>query len=409
MALKLAQIKKISSNPWSFTLSDEDSPYMIEDCVDTNCYALNAFLSDGDIFKGLPMGKRVAFSGESSTAKSYFNAFIIKSFLDKYEEGVVVIFETEGSSLRQQAESIGIDMTRVIVEPVNIIEELHTNIMQYLKKLEDDYMDTKERTKIMFALDSLGMLSSNKEIDDKLAGNNTRDMTKAQAIKGMYRAISLKLSLLNIPFITINHSYTNIIGGYGDSQVEGGGSGFQYSGDVRFLLSKSQKRTGNIQTGVTIRLKVKKSRFIKENQTIEIDLDFEKGLNKYSYMVEFADACGMLKASDTNVKFENIDYPRAMFEEKFGEFFNEEKMKVLAERIKKMLGFGADDCIETMNIDKLINHGVSFGLITDTARLIILPDGTKIKKNELRLNEDLIPKELIEQIKAKLKEEQKVD
>lgn len=405
MALNLKQLKKISANPWSFVLSDENNPYGIEDCVDTNCYALNAFLSDGDIFKGLPMGKRISFSGESSTAKSYFNAFIIKSFLDKYDDGVVIIFETEGSSLRQQAESIGIDMTRVIVEPVNIIEELHTNIMQYLKKLEDDYLATKERTKIMFALDSLGMLSSNKEIDDKLAGNTTRDMTKAQAIKGMYRAISLKLSLLNIPFITINHSYTNI-GGYGDSQIEGGGSGFQYSGDVRFLLSKSQKRTGNIQTGVTIRMKVKKSRFIKENQTIEIDLDFEKGLNKYSYMVEFADACGMLKSTDTIVKFENVEYSRAMFEEKFGEFFNEEKMKILAERIKKMLGFGADDCIETMNIDKLINHGVSLGFITDTPRTIILPDGTKIKKNELRANEDLIPKELIDQIKAKLAEEQ---
>ncbi len=405
MALKLNQIKKISSNPWAFTLSDENSPYSIDECVDTNCYALNAFLSDGDIFKGLPMGKRISFSGESSTAKSYFNAFIIKSFLDKYEDGVVIIFETEGSSLRQQAESIGIDMTRVIVEPVNIIEELHTNIMQYLKKLEDDYMDTKERTKILFALDSLGMLSSNKEIDDKLAGNNTRDMTKAQAIKGMYRAISLKLSLLSISLLTINHSYTNI-GGYGDSQVEGGGSGFQYSGDVRFLLSKSQKRTGNIQTGVTIRLKVKKSRFIKENQTIEIDLDFEKGLNKYSYMVEFADACGMLKSSDTMVKFEGNEYPRAMFEEKFGEYFNEEKMKILADRIKKMLGFGADDCIETMNIDKLINHGVTLGFITDTPRTIILPDGTKIKKNELRANEELIPKELIEQIKNKLKEQQ---
>jgi len=405
VALKLNQIKKISSNPWAFTLSDENSPYSIDECVDTNCYALNAFLSDGDIFKGLPMGKRISFSGESSTAKSYFNAFIIKSFLDKYEDGVVIIFETEGSSLRQQAESIGIDMTRVIVEPVNIIEELHTNIMQYLKKLEDDYMDTKERTKILFALDSLGMLSSNKEIDDKLAGNNTRDMTKAQAIKGMYRAISLKLSLLSISLLTINHSYTNI-GGYGDSQVEGGGSGFQYSGDVRFLLSKSQKRTGNIQTGVTIRLKVKKSRFIKENQTIEIDLDFEKGLNKYSYMVEFADACGMLKSSDTMVKFEGNEYPRAMFEEKFGEYFNEEKMKILADRIKKMLGFGADDCIETMNIDKLINHGVTLGFITDTPRTIILPDGTKIKKNELRANEELIPKELIEQIKNKLKEQQ---
>ena len=404
MALNLKQLKKISNNPWSFVLSDEHNPYGIEEYFDTGCFALNAFLSDGDINKGAILGKRYAFSGESSTAKSYFTAFCIKAFLDKYPDAVVLFYETEGSSVREMAESIGIDTDRVIVEPVSIIEELTTNALQYLDKLEKDYQETKERTKLMIVLDSLGMLSTNKEIDDKRSGKDTRDMTMAAAKKAFYRAISLKLSLLQIPMFTVNHSYTNI-GGYGDSQIESGGSGFQYAGDVRFLLSKSQKRSGNIQTGVTIRLKVKKSRFIKENQIIEIDLDFEKGLNKYSYMVDFAHAAGMLKASDTTVTFEGNEYVRTMFEEKFNEYFNEEKMKVLRERVKTMLSFGADDCIETMSIDKLVAHGVSMGFITDTPRTIILPDGTKIKKNELRANEDLIPKELIEQIKAKLTEE----
>lgn len=408
MALNLKQLKKISTNPWSFVLSEENNPYGMEEWFDTGCYALNAFLSDGDINKGAILGKRYAFSGESSTAKSYFTAYCVKTFLDKYPDGVVLFYETEGSSVREMAESIGIDMDRVIIEPVSIVEELKKNILQYIDKLEKDYQETKERTKMMIVLDSLGMLSTNKEIDDTLAGKDTKDMTMAQAKKSLYRSISLKLSLLQIPMFTVNHSYTNI-GGYGDSQVESGGSGFQYAGDVRFLLSKSQKRSGNIQTGVTIRLKLKKSRFIKENQIIEIDLDFEKGMNKYSYMVDFANACGMLKATDTTITIEGNEYGRDVFELKFNEYFNDEKMKILAERIKISLGFGENDNIETMSVDKLVAHGVAMGLITDTPRTIILSDGTKIKKNELRANEDLIPEELIKEIKARLLKEKEVE
>jgi hypothetical protein len=408
MALNLKQLKKISNNPWSFVLSDEHNPYGVETFFDTGCYALNAFLSDGDIYKGCILGKKYAYSGESSTAKSYFIAYMIKAFLDTYEDATVLFYETEGSSIRQMAEAIGIDMTRVIVEPVSIIEELKTNALQYIEKLEADYIATKERTRLMVVLDSLGMLSTNKELDDGKAGKDTKDMTMAAAKKAFYRAISLKFSLLQIPMITANHSYTNI-GGYGDSQVEGGGSGFQYAGDVRFLLSKSQKRAGNLQTGVSIRVKIKKSRFIKENQTINIDLDFEKGLNKYSHMVEFANACGMLKADDDVVTFEGKEYVRQMFEEKFGDFFVKEKMDILRERIKVSLGFGENDNVETMSVDKLVAHGVSMGLITDTPRTIILPDGTKIKKNELRANEDLIPSELISQIKENLLKEKEAD
>jgi hypothetical protein len=405
MALNFKQLKKISKNPWSFVLSDENNPYGIEEYFDTGCYALNAFLSDGDIYKGCILGKKYAYSGESSTAKSYFTAYKIKSFLDTYDDGMVVFYETEGSSVRQMAEEIGIDMDRVIIEPVSTVEDLRFSAMQYIDKLEKDYLETKEKTKLIVVLDSLGMLSSNKEIEDGKSGKDTKDMTMAQMKKAFYRAISLKFSLLSVPMITVNHTYTNI-GGYGDSQVESGGSGFQYAGDVRFLLSKSQKRAGNIQTGVSIRIKVKKSRFIKENQTIVIDLDFEKGLNKYSYMVEFANACGMLKASENTVTFEGQEYGRQMFEEKFGEFFPKEKMDILRERIKESLSFGANDNIETMSVDKLVAHGISMGIMTDTARMVILPDGTKIKKNELRANEDLIPEEIITEIKNRLMEQE---
>lgn len=403
MALSFRQLKKVSNNPWSYVLNDTSNPYGIEEYFDTKCYILNAVLSDGDINKGCILGKKYCFSGEASTGKSLFSAYIVKSFLEHDKDRVAVIYETEGSSIKEMFEKIGVDMERVIVEPVNIIEELQTNIFKYIEELESDYLETKERTKMIFVLDSLGMLVSRKEVEDVSANKEVRDMTRAQAIKKFYRLVSLKLALLKIPMITINHSYTNI-GGYGDSQVESGGSGFMYAGDVRLLLSKSQKKTGTLQSGITVKVKVKKSRFIKENQTFNIDIDWEKGLNKFSYMVELANIVGMLKATDSKVVFEGNEYGRQMFEDNFDKYFNEEKMKTLAERIKNNLTFGADDNIEAMSVEKLVQYGITFGMIQDTPRLIILPDGTKIKKNELKYSEDLIPEDLLEKIKQKLTE-----
>ncbi len=403
MALSFRQLKKVSNNPWSYVLNDTSNPYGIEEYFDTNCYILNAVLSDGDINKGCILGKKYCFSGEASTGKSLFSAYIVKSFLEQDKDRVAVIYETEGSSVKEMFEKIGVDMERVIVEPVNIIEELQTNIFKYIEELESDYLETKERTKMIFVLDSLGMLVSRKEVEDVSANKEVRDMTRAQAIKKFYRLVSLKLALLKIPMITINHSYTNI-GGYGDSQIESGGSGFMYAGDVRLLLSKSQKKTGTLQSGITVKVKVKKSRFIKENQIFNVDIDWEKGLNKFSYMVELANIVGMLKATDSKVVFEGNEYGRQMFEDNFDKYFNEEKMKTLAERIKNNLTFGADDNIEAMSVEKLVQYGITFGMIQDTPRLIILPDGTKIKKNELKFSEDLIPEDLLEKIKQKLTE-----
>lgn len=402
MALSLNQLKKVSSNPWSFILSSENNPYNISEMFDTGSLALNAFLCDGDIFGGPPLGKRFGFSGESSTAKSFFLAHIIKAFLLKYPEAVVILYETEGSSILQQALEIGIPIDRIIIEPVSVVEDLHESFLNYIDKLEADYLKTKEYTRVLFALDSLGMLSSRKEIADKLAGIDKTDMTRSKAIKAMYRAVSLKLSLLKTPLITINHTYANI-GGYGDAQTESGGSGFQYSGDVRLAVTKSQKKTGNIQTGVTIKAKIKKSRWIKENQVAEIELDFDKGMNRFSHMVEWASHIGMLKATETMVTFNGAEYPRVEFENKFDTYLGEEKMKEFAIKVKAMLGFGAsDEDIDSMNLDKVISYGVQFGMLTDTPRMLLLPNGVKIKKNELRNDPSLFPEELIEAIKEKI-------
>lgn len=407
MALKLSKIKSISNNPWKFILSDENNPYQILDYVDSGCYALNAILCDGDIYGGQPLGKRLILSGESSTAKSYFADYLLKAYLDKFakDDGVVILFETEGSSIAQTAKDIGIDSDNVIIEPVREVEELHKMIINYCDKIKDDYLKTKERTNVLFVIDSLGMLSSKKELEDKLAGKDKTDMTRAKAIKGMFRAVSLELSLLQTPMIVVNHTYANV-GGYGDAQTASGGSGAQYAPDVHLYLTKSQRRVGAIQTGIVIRAKVKKSRWIKENTRIEIGLDFENGLSKYSNMPQFAEMCGMLQIKDKSIViFNGEEYPILNFEMNFLELFGEENFKLLAKKIKENLSFGASEFdINFMSTDEIIKYGVEYGIIIEKARSIILPDSTKIKKKELREDNSLLPQEVIDQIKERIKE-----
>ena len=406
MALDLKKLKGISKNPWSFILSDENNPYEIMGYVDSGCYILNALMCEGDIYGGLPLGKRIILSGQSSTAKSYFADYLIKSYLDKYKKGIVILFETEGSSIAQTAKEIGIDMTRVIIEPVREVEELHKLIIRYCEDIEADYLKTGKRTQLTFVIDSLGMLSSKKELDDKLAGNDVSDMTRAKMIKGMFRAVSLKLSLLQTPMIVVNHTYSKI-GGYGDSQVASGGSGAQYSPDVHLFLSKKQRKIGAIQTGVTITAKVKKSRWIKENIKCELGLEFDKGLVKCSYLPQLAGMLGMLQMKDEKtIIFEGQEYGISRAEKDFETIFGEENMKKLAVKIKDNFSFGESELdIEFLSVDQLAVFGVSYGIISEKPRSFVLPDGTKIKKNDLRADNSLMPDEIIQKIKEKLREE----
>ena len=251
------------------------------------------------------------------------------------------------------------------------------------------------------------MLSSKKELDDKLAGKDVSDMTRAKMIKGMFRAISLKLSLLQTPMIVVNHTYTNV-GGYGDSQVASGGSGAKYAPDVHIFLTKKQRKVGAIQTGVTITAKVKKSRWIKENIKIELGLEFDKGMVKCSYLPQLAGMLGMLQMKDDKtVIFNGEEYGLTRFENEFETLFGVDNLKKLAVKIKDNFTFGESALdIEFMSVDQLVVAGVQFGLVNETSRMILLPDGTKIKKNELRADNSLMPKDILDEIKARLKKEQ---
>jgi RecA/RadA recombinase len=190
-----------------------------ETYVDTGSYIFNALVS-GSIFGGVSGNKITAIAGESSTGKTFFSLAVVKNFLDNNPTGYCLYFDTEAAITKSLLESRGIDTTRLVVVNVVTVEEFRGKALKavdmYMKKPES------ERNPCIFVLDSLGMLSTSKEINDALNDKEVRDMTKSQLIKGAFRMLTLKLGQAKIPMIVTNHTY-DVIGSYVPMKEMGGG------------------------------------------------------------------------------------------------------------------------------------------------------------------------------------------
>lgn len=260
--------------------------------VDTGSFIFNALVS-GSILGGISGNKITAIAGESSTGKTFFALAVVKNFLEQNPDGGVVYFDTESAITRTLLADRGIDTTRVLVTNVVTIEDFRSQALRivdnYLKQPEDS------RKPLMFVLDSLGMLSTNKEIDDALADKNVRDMTKSQLVKGAFRMLTLKLGQADIPMIVTNHTY-DVIGAYVPTKEMGGGSGLKYAATSIIYLSKSKEKDGKEVIGNIIKAKMAKSRLSKENQEVRIRLYYdERGLDRYYGLLELGEQGGLWK------------------------------------------------------------------------------------------------------------------
>ena len=178
--------------------------------VDTGSYILNAVLS-GSIYGGVPNNKILAFAGESATGKTFFALGVIKKFLDDNKEGAVFYFDTEAAVTKDMLESRGVDASRVIISEPDSVQKFRHTCLQIL----ENYSSSKpeERPPMMIVLDSLGQLSTSKEIEDSMEGKETRDMTRAQVLKAAFRVLNLKMAKVNVPMIITNHVYY-VVGSY---------------------------------------------------------------------------------------------------------------------------------------------------------------------------------------------------
>ena len=263
-----------------------------EEYVDTGSFIFNALVS-GSIRGGFSRNKITAIAGESSTGKTFFALSVVRSFLDSNPNAIVVYYDTESAITRSLLEERNIDTSRVVVMNVVTIEEFRTKALQCV----DKYMklDKIDRQPMMFVLDSLGMLSTEKEIGDALADKQVRDMTKSTLVKGAFRMLTLKLGQANVPLIVTNHTY-DVIGAYVPTKEMGGGSGLKYAASTIIYLSKKKEKDGKEVIGNIIKAKTAKSRLSKENKEVEIRLYYdERGLDRYYGLLELGELGGLWK------------------------------------------------------------------------------------------------------------------
>jgi len=308
--------------------------------IDTGSYTLNALLS-GSIFGGLPGNKVTALAGESSTGKTFYALGIANNFLRTDEKAGVIYFETEGALNRAMLVERGIDTKRFMIVPVSTIQEFRTQAIKILDQY--DKTPKKDRPPLMFFLDSLGMLSTSKEVEDIAEGKDTRDMTRSQLIRGAFRVLSLKLSRLDVPMVVTNHTYA-VIGAYMPTKTMGGGDGLKYAASSIVFLSKSQDKDGTEVVGNIIKCKLEKSRFTREKSMVETKLSFTKGLDRYHGLTDLAIEAGIWKSQGGRIE---VHDGRKVFGKAIGskpsEFFTEDILKQLDKYCKSKYNYGSEE------------------------------------------------------------------
>jgi RecA/RadA recombinase len=330
----LKDIVKEIGDDYTKLASDIDDT---ETYVDTGSYILNGLVS-GSIFGGVSGNKITAIAGESSTGKTFFSLAVVKNFLDNNPDGYCLYFDTEAAVNKSLLESRDIDLNRLVVVNVVTVEEFRQKALKavdiYLKK------DADERKPCMFVLDSLGMLSTEKEITDALNDKQVRDMTKSQLVKGAFRMLTLKLGQANIPMIVTNHTY-DVIGSYVPTKEMGGGSGLKYAASTIIYLSKKKEKDGTEIVGNIIKAKTAKSRLSKENKTVEIRLYYDdRGLDRYYGLLELGEIGGLWKnvAGRYEINGKKV-YAKEVYKNP-EKYFNAEVMQALDETAQKEFSYG---------------------------------------------------------------------
>ena len=333
----LDNVIKDSRNEFASIVSDGVAAGDTSSFVDAGSYIFNAVVS-GSLFGGIPSNKVTALAGESSTGKTFFALSVVRNFLDNNSNGGVIYFESESALSKDIIESRGIDSKRMVIFPVATIEEFRTQAV----RIVDKYMKEpkEERQPLMFVLDSLGMLSTSKEMEDISNDKQVRDMTKSQLIKGAFRVLTLKLGQAAIPMLVTNHTY-DVIGSYVPMKEMGGGAGLKYAASTIIYLSKSKEKEGTDLVGNIIKCEAKKSRLSKEGAKVATRLYFdERGLDKYYGLIELGEKYNIFKRVGNRIAIGGSNvYPKSILSDP-EKYFTDEVMAKLEEAARTEYSYG---------------------------------------------------------------------
>jgi len=337
----LKNLIKESGNEYAGIASDGIDGSDITGFVHTGSHAFNALLS-GSLWGGMPDNKILALAGESATGKTYFALGMCKKFLDDSDQSVVLYFDTEQAVTSTMIEDRGMDSSRVAIFPVATVESFRHQAI----KIVDKYIESGDKRPVMIVLDSLGMLSTEKEMNDTAEGKTTRDMTRAQVIKATFRVLTLKLGKAGIPLIMTNHTYA-VVGAYVPMKEMGGGTGLKYAASTIVYLSKKKDKDGTDIVGNIIKCKLFKGRLTKENKEVEVQLNYDTGLNPYYGLVPLAVKHGIFKKVSTRIELPD---GKTAFEKTINndpeKYFTDEVMWMLEQAVEKEFKYGSIEDVE---------------------------------------------------------------
>ena len=333
----LKQIIKETGNEYASLVSEGVEAGDVDTFIDTGSYHFNALLS-GSIHGGIPSNKITAIAGESATGKTFFVLGMCKTFLDNNPDAGVIYFESESALTKQLIEDRGIDSERMVIMPVTTVQEFRTQALTVLDKYAEQ--NEADRKPILLVLDSLGMLSTTKEVEDTADGKETRDMTRAQVLKAAFRVLTLKLGRTKVPMVITNHTY-DVVGAYMPMKEMGGGSGLKYAASTIVYLSKKKEKEGTEVIGNIIHCKTQKSRLSKENMMIDVRLRYETGLDKYYGLLDLATKYGIFKQVSTRIELPDgtKQYAKSIYADP-EKYFTDDILKQLDEAAKKEYSYG---------------------------------------------------------------------
>ena len=334
-----ASLMKETGNEYAGIVDDGVEAGDVTSFIGTGSYSLNALLS-GSIYGGLPGNKVTALAGEPSTGKTFYAMNMVRQFLRDNQKAFVFYFESESAISKSMLQDRGVDVKRIAIMPVATIQEFRTQAVKIL----DKYLEQKhgDRLPMMFVLDSLGNLSTEKEMSDIAEGKDTRDMTRSQLIRGAFRVLTLKLGKANVPLIVTNHVY-DVIGSYVPMKKMGGGSGLEYAASSIIFLSKKKDKdkSDNSITGAIITANLKKARLTIENKKVETLLNYADGLDPYYGLIDLAEKFGIFKKVSTRFEMPNGDKVfESVIEKNPEKYFTKEVLDQIDEACKGEFLYG---------------------------------------------------------------------
>ena len=299
----MEKLKKNSTSKMSSVLSDSEF-FNDKDTITTKIPIINVALSgklDGGFQPGLTM-----FAGPSKHFKTAFSLLMAKSYMDKYDDAVLLFYDSEFGTPQAYFTSFGIDMNRVFHTPVTDVEQLKFDISSQLNEI-------KRGDHVIIVVDSVGNLASKKEVEDALNEKSVADMSRAKALKSLFRIVTPHLTMKNLPMVVVNHTYKEIA--LFPKDIVGGGTGSYYSADNIFIIGRQQEKDADGIAGYNFIINVEKSRYVREKAKIPVTVLHKGGISRWSGLVDLATASGHV-VKPSNGWYQRVDMTTGEVEEK---------------------------------------------------------------------------------------------